>query len=255
MVLNSELSGQTALVTGSAGAIGLCIVEHLIARGVKVFMSSSPDSAEQLRNLSQKFSNQIVGSLAIDLADKDNCSHLFTMAQEASEHKKIEILINCAGISIDNLFLRVSDEEWKKQFDINLNSSWYMTKIALKHMMHNRYGRVVSISSVIGHIGNPGQVAYAATKSALYGMTRTLAKEVATRGVTVNTVSPGFIESPMTQKLMQNEEMFKKVLSNIPVGYIGKPQDVASTVSFLVSPSASYITGIDIPVCGGMYMN
>jgi 3-oxoacyl-[acyl-carrier protein] reductase len=249
-----NLNKQVAIVTGATGAIGSSIVEHLTQHGASVFLTSSPGSAEQMQNMGDS-NPGIIGSLAIDLSAPGACDEVLKLAISHSPTAKVDILVNCAGIAIDNLFLRISDEEWDNQFNVNLKSLWKLTQATLKHMSRNRYGRVISISSVIGHIGNVGQVVYASTKSALYGMTKSLAREVAQRGITVNTVSPGFIESPMTAKLVANDELFQKVLSNIPMGQIGKPEDVAAAVVYLASYGAKYVTGIDISVCGGMYMN
>lgn len=241
-----DLTGRNAIVTGANGAIGSCISKVLLSHGANVFLVGSNGST--MDNIPG-----IIGQISVDITHEGAIQKIFNSALSACP--KIDILVNCIGISVDNLFLKITEDEWDSQINVNLKSTWLLTQAALKHMMRNKYGRIVSISSVIARIGNVGQTVYATTKSGLYGMTRSLAREVASRGITVNTVSPGFIESQMTQKLMENQELKSSILANVPLGYIGKPEDVASAVLYLVSDEARYVTGADIQVSGGMYMN
>jgi len=241
---------KKAIVTGANGAIGSSIVRSLRQQGVSVFLVGSNSSEGNLTRLNNDISG--AGFAAVDFTQLFLLESVVEAADSAMDG--VDILVNCAGIAIDNLFLRVTDEEWDSQIRINLTSAWKMSKLCAKLMMRNGWGRIVSISSVIAHVGNPGQAAYAASKAGLIGMTRSLAREVGSRGVTVNTISPGFIKSPMTEKLTENPKMSEKILGNIPLGYFGEPEDVAASVSFLVSEGARYITGSDICVSGGMYM-
>jgi 3-oxoacyl-[acyl-carrier protein] reductase len=246
-----RLDNKTAVVTGANGAIGSSIVKALINQGANVFLVGSVNSHQHLEEMTHSHA-QVAGYLAIDLAESGFAPKV--MAEAISKLGKVDILINCAGIAVDNLFLRISEQEWDSQINLNLKSSWEMTQAALKHMMQKRWGRVISISSVIGKVGNVGQTVYSTSKAALYGMSMSLAREVASRNITVNTVSPGFIESPMTEKLITNQEMKQNILGRIPVGRIGSPEEVAASVVYLASEEAAYITGIDLCISGGMWM-
>jgi 3-oxoacyl-[acyl-carrier protein] reductase len=236
------------LITGASGAIGIAI-SHCLARGQnKLYLVGSKANGQEVKVTFESSEHKF---FHINL---ENLLEIDTLAEEIKALGGVDVLINCAGIAIDNLFLRVSDEEWEKQIRVNLTAAWKLSRLLVPGMCKSGWGRIISISSVIGHLGNAGQAAYAASKAGLVGMTKSLAKEVAARGVTVNTISPGFIESAMTHRIMQDATKSAKILSNIPVGYFGKPEDVAAAVEFLVSDGARYITGTDISVSGGLWM-
>jgi len=246
-----QLENKSAIVTGANGAIGSAIVRALIAQGATVFLVGSANSQQQLEEIRQNHP-EVAGYIAIDLTQSGAANQIMISALE--KMGKTDILVNCAGIAIDNLFLRISEQEWDTQIDLNLKSTWALTQVALKHMMQKRQGRVISISSVIGKAGNVGQVVYSTSKAALYGMTMSLAREVASRGITVNTISPGFIESPMTEKLINDPDLKQSILGRIPLNRIGTPAEVAAAVIYLASDEAGYITGIDLCISGGMWM-
>jgi 3-oxoacyl-[acyl-carrier protein] reductase len=235
-----QVQNKKALITGANGAIGMEIARTLHEVGHKLHLVGSGKAASELVALSQTFGADVS---IIDFTEPWELKGDF------------DILINCAGIAIDNLFLRVTDDEWDRQIKVNLTTAWKLSKQVALFMCKQGWGRIISISSVIGHLGNVGQAAYAASKAGLFGMTRSLAREIASKGVTVNTVSPGFIKSPMTEKLMQDEVKSNRILANIPMGYFGEPVDVANAVKFLCSEGARYITGCDLIVSGGMLMD
>jgi 3-oxoacyl-[acyl-carrier protein] reductase len=242
-----ELTGKTALVTGASGGIGEAIARALHARGATVALSGT--RREALDALADALATR-VHVLPCDLADAAAVESLVPAAEAAMGG--LEILVSNAGVTKDNLFMRMKDDEWDKVIAVNLTATFRLARASLKTMMRHRRGRIVGITSVVGVVGNPGQGNYAASKAGMIGMFKSLAAEVATRGVTVNCVAPGFIESPMTAVL--NEKQRAAVLSAVPMGRLGAGADVAAAVVFLASPEAGYVTGQTLHVNGGMAM-
>ena len=243
----TKLTNKRALITGATGDIGKAIVRELHYTGCEIFLSSTKDI--ELRKLSKELGKR-VNFLPINLTGTKNAQLLINEAIETMG--SVDILVNNAGITQDTLFMRMSDEQWNSVLDVNLNSSMALARGAIKNMIKNKWGRIINITSVVGVTGNPGQANYAASKAALIGMSKSIAKEVASRGITVNCIAPGFISSAMTQKL--TEEQQSKILMNIPMNRMGEPKDVAETVLFLSSNSANYITGQTLHVNGGLAM-
>ena len=240
-----DLTGRKALVTGATGGIGGAIAYALRKQGAAVAVSGTRE------DVLRKIANELSGiPLPCDLSNRDSVQDLPARAREALGG--LDILVNNAGITRDGLALRMSDSDWDQVLEVNLGACFRLARVALRGMMRQRWGRIVSISSVVGHTGNPGQVNYAAAKAGVAGMTRSLALEVASRGITVNAVAPGLIETAMTAGLegQQREAM----LSRVPVGRIGEPGDVAAAVVFLASDEAAYVTGETLHVNGGMAM-
>lgn len=242
-----SLSGKTALVTGATGGIGGAIARGLSAQGARVAVSGT--RIEVLEALAAEIGNGAV-ALPCNLSDMASVEALVPAADAAMG--QVDILINNAGITRDNLFLRMKDEEWEQVINVNLTASFRLMRAAVKGMMRRRNGRIISIGSVVGTTGNPGQGNYAASKAGLIGMSKALAAEVASRGVTVNVIAPGFIESPMTDAL--NDKQKDAILANVPMGRLGLGSDIASAAIFLASPEAAYLTGQTLHVNGGMAM-
>ena len=246
--MNISLKQRNVLVTGGAGGIGAEIVKSMYSLGANVLISGSNE--QKLEKLSNNFSNPLL-YFAADLSKSDDIERLVDRTLEKFNNK-LDILINNAGITRDNLTLRMKDSEWSDVINLNLNSSFYLTKFFLKNMIKNRYGRVINISSVVGSSGNLGQANYAASKAGIEGMSKSIALEVASRNITINCVAPGFIETDMTKNLLsKNEDALKR---SIPMGRVGLPNEVANVVSFLASDAAGYITGQTIHVNGGLYI-
>ncbi len=243
-----NLSGKTALVTGATGGIGGAIAKRLHADGVTIAISGTRE--EKLKELASELGNDRVYILPCDLSDIDAVKELAKKA--ALEMGNIDILVCNAGVTKDNLAMRMSDDEWNDVININLSSVFALNRACLRGMMKKRFGRIINIGSVVGTSGNAGQANYAAAKAGLTGMGKAIAAEVASRGITVNVVAPGFIKTPMTDKL--NDEQKKKITSTIPSGTFGTPEDIAGIVAFLGSDDARYITGQTIHVNGGMLM-
>ncbi|QEK38461.1 3-oxoacyl-ACP reductase FabG [Candidatus Cytomitobacter primus] len=242
-----DFSGRTVLITGATGGIGSVIAKEFIDKGAKVFVTGMEDS--KLLELKDELGAGCAGYCKANLLDDDDLKNLYDSAIKAMG--KVDILVNSAGITRDKLFMRVTDEDWNLHMNVNLNSVWKLTKIVLMGMMKNRYGRVINLSSIVGCMGNAGQVAYSTSKAAMLGMTKTLAKEVASRNITVNAIAPGFIETPMTKDLLdKNPEMF----NNIPAGKAGTPKDVAAGALYLASENSGYVTGTTLHINGGMLM-
>src|SRR3954468_5594359 len=240
-----DLTGRKALVTGATGGIGGAIARALHAQGATVTVSGTRRAA--LDELASALGER-VHVVEANLSDKDSVEALVPAAETAMEG--LDILVNNAGITKDNLFLRMKDDEWGAVLAVNLTAAFRLSRAAVKGMMRRRYGRIVNIGSVVGSTGNPGRVNYVPPKAGLIGMSKALAAEVASRGITVNVVAPGFIESPMTQAL--NEKQREGILANVPMGRLGEAADVASAVVYLASDEAGYVTGHTLHVNGGM---
>ncbi len=242
-----SLTGKTALVTGATGGIGGAIARALAVQGARVAVSGT--RVEVLEALAAELGGGAV-ALPCNLSDAASVEALVPAADAALG--QVDILVNNAGITRDNLFLRMKDEEWEQVIAVNLTASFRLMRAAVKGMMRRRNGRIISIGSVVGTTGNPGQGNYAASKAGLIGMSKALAAEVASRGVTINVIAPGFIESPMTEAL--NDKQREAILGNVPMGRLGTGGDIAAAAVFLASPEAAYLTGQTLHVNGGMAM-
>jgi len=242
-----ELSGLNALVTGATGGLGGQIARALHAQGATVGISGT--RAEALEALAKELGER-VHILPCNLGDKDAVEALVPAAEAAMG--QVDILVNNAGITRDGLFMRMKDEDWEQVLNVYLTSAFRLSRACMKGMMKRRFGRVISITSVVGVTGNPGQGNYAASKAGMIGMSKSLAAEVASRGITVNCVAPGFIESPMTDAL--NEKQKESILATIPAGRLGAGNDIASACVYLASREAAYVTGVTLHVNGGMAM-
>lgn len=242
-----DLTGKTALVTGASGGIGGAIATALHGAGATVALSGTREAP--LRELADSLGDRAHVVLA-NLGDPESVAALPKAAAEAMG--SIDVLVNNAGITRDNLFMRMSDDEWAQVMDVNLTSVFKLSRSVLRGMMKARWGRIVNITSVVGSTGNPGQGNYAAAKAGLVGMSKSLAYEVASRGITVNCVAPGFIATPMTDKLTDDQK--SKILTQIPAGQMGSPDDIGAAVLYLASPQAGYVTGTTLHVNGGMAM-
>jgi 3-oxoacyl-[acyl-carrier protein] reductase len=245
-----HLKGQTALVTGAARGIGRAIAEALAQEGANiVVVDLNIDEARQCAEYMESLGVKAI-ALSGDVSKSEDVKNIFEKTVE--EFGGFDILVNNAGITKDALLLRMKEEEWDAVLSVNLKSVFLCTKEAVKTMAKKRYGRIINIASVVAFTGNPGQANYSASKAGIVGLTKTTAKEYASRGITVNAVAPGFIMTAMTEKLPENikEEMLK----NIPLGRFGNPDDVANAVLFLALPQSGYITGQVIHVNGGMFM-
>lgn len=246
-----ELSGKIAVVTGGSRGIGKAIALELAENGANVVINYSKDS-KGAQEVAENIRNKGIDCLTIK-ANVSSASEVENMVETIIErYGRIDILVNNAGITRDSLLARMKEKDWDDVIDINLKGVYNCTKSVVKIMMKQRWGRVVNISSVVGITGNPGQTNYSAAKAGIIGFTKSCARELASRGITVNAVAPGFIRTDMTDKL--RNEIKKELESKIPVGRLGKPEDVAHTVLFLVSSKADYITGQVINVDGGMVM-
>lgn len=242
-----DLTGKNALVTGASGGIGGAIAELLHAAGATVALSGTREAP--LQELAAKLGSR-AHVVPADLSDAESVLALPKAA--AGAMGSVDILVNNAGITRDNLFMRMSDEEWAQVLEVNLTSVFRLSRAVLRGMMKARWGRIVNITSVVGATGNPGQGNYAAAKAGLVGMSKSLAYEVASRGITVNCVAPGFIATAMTDKL--SDEQKDRILTQIPAGKMGRPEDIAAAVQYLSSPQAGYVTGTTLHVNGGMAM-
>ncbi len=241
-----SFKGKKILITGATGGIGGALVRKFVSLDGNVLATGT--NTEKLDALKKDFQN--INILKFDISDHSKIEEF--IENVSSQLMGLDVLINNAGVNMDNLSLRMNNSEWKKVIDINLGSTFLMCKYAIKKMLKNKYGRVVNITSVVGHTGNLGQSNYAASKAGIIGMSKSLAIEYAKKNITINCVSPGFIKSKMTDNIV---ESVKAVLtSRIPMAKLGTGEDVSNTVAFLSSDSASYITGETIHVNGGMYM-
>lgn len=245
----SELTRQVALVTGASRGIGAAIAEQLAKDGFVVIGTATTE--EGGAKISQHLA-AFEGCYGVRLNVNDAAEAEAVMDGIAKKHGAIHVLVNNAGITRDQLTMRMKDEDWDAVCDTNLKAVFRMCRAAVRPMMKQRYGRIINITSVVGASGNPGQANYAAAKAGVAGMTRALARELGSRGITVNCVAPGFIETDMTAALPA--EQHKALLGQIPLGCLGKPADVAHAVAYLASRNAAYVTGQELHVNGGMYM-
>ncbi len=245
----SQLQGKVALVTGASRGIGKAIATELAAQGATVVGTATSESGAAA--ISEYLAATGGKGLALNVTDKDSVEAVLKTITD--EFGGIDILINNAGITRDNLLMRMKDEEWQDIINTNLTSIFTLSKAVLRGMMKKRYGRIVNVGSVVGSAGNAGQANYAAAKAGVIGFSKSMAREVASRGITINVVAPGFIDTDMTKALTddQREAIFK----DIPANRLGQPEEIAATVAFLVSDGAAYITGETIHVNGGMYMS
>jgi 3-oxoacyl-[acyl-carrier protein] reductase len=242
-----DLSGMTALVTGASGGIGSAIAKALAGQGARLAVSGS--NVEKLESFRGSLGGDHI-ALACNLGDAAAVDALVPQAVEALG--KLDILVNNAGVTRDNLAMRMKDEEWADVIRINLEAAFRLARAALKPMMRARYGRIISITSVVGATGNPGQANYAASKAGLVGMSKALAQEVASRAITVNCIAPGFIRSAMTDALPNAQK--EALLGRIPAGQLGEGNDVAAAAVYLASREAQYVTGQTLHVNGGLAM-
>ena len=241
-----NFKNKKILITGATGGIGNALVKKFVTLEGNVMATGT--KTEKLDTLKKNFPN--INILKFDISDHSKIEEF--IENVSSQLSGLDILVNNAGINMDNLSLRMKEEEWKKVIDVNLGSTFFLCKHAIKKMLKNKYGRIVNITSIVGHTGNLGQSNYAASKAAIIGMSKSLAIEYAKKNITINCVSPGFIQSKMTESIV---ESIKAVLtSRIPMARLGTGEDVSNTVAFLSSDAASYITGETIHVNGGMYM-
>lgn len=242
-----SLDGKTALVTGASGGIGAEIARAMHSQGARVVLSGT--RVEPLEALAQELAGALV--VPSNLGEPDAPAQLLANSETALG-KGVDIVVNNAGITRDMLAMRLKDEDWDAVVNVNLTASFKLAKAALRGMMRQKWGRIIGISSVVGITGNPGQANYAASKAGMIGYTKALAREVASRGITVNTVAPGYIDTAMTDFLSDADR--EKLTAAIPCGYTGKPSDVAAAVIYLASQEASYVTGQTLSVNGGMAM-
>ena len=244
-----DISGRVAIVTGSGRGMGRAIALKLAEVGATIVINDIGET-EPLEGVVEEIKAMGRQSLAI-VADVSSLSDVARLVETTiATYGKVDILVNNAGIARDQLLVRMSDEDWDKVLSVNLKSVFLCTRAVLRHMIKQRWGRIISISSIVGVVGNAGQANYASAKAGIIGFTRSIAKEVASRGITVNAIAPGFIDTEMTQRL---EESWRQELKRrIPLGYFGSPRDVAEAVAFLASEEARYITGQVLGVDGGM---
>ncbi|MBI0096090.1 3-oxoacyl-ACP reductase [Gilliamella apicola] len=242
-----NLSGKIALVTGASRGIGKAIAEKLVACGATVIGTATTENGAEA--ISQYLGQNGKG-LALNVTDEASIESVISTIK--AEFGDIDILVNNAGITRDNLLMRMKDDEWQDILDTNLTSVFRLSKALMRTMMKKRYGRIITIGSVVGAMGNAGQSNYAAAKAGLIGFSKSLAREVASRGITVNVVAPGFIATDMTAALTDEQKAL--TVAQVPVGRLGEPAEIASAVAFLASDEASYITGETLHVNGGMYM-
>jgi 3-oxoacyl-[acyl-carrier protein] reductase len=249
--MNDRLDGQVAIVTGASRGIGEAIALALARAGATILGTSTSEAgAARVTEAIAAAGGKGAGRV-LDVRDSAACAALVQSAQE--EHGQVSILVNNAGVTRDNLLARMKDEDWDEIQATNLKAVFVLSRAVLRGMMKARSGRIVNITSVVGFTGNAGQANYAAAKAGLVGFSKSLAREVGSRGITVNCVAPGFVETDMTRAL--SEEQARKLLENIPLGRLGKVDDVAQAVLFLCSAGAAYISGATLHVNGGMYMD
>lgn len=244
-----SLSGKLALITGASGGIGAAIARQLHERGAIVVLSGTREGA--LQDVAVALGSERVHIVPANLSDDAQADALVSRAEEVAG-QPLDILVNNAGLTRDTLAVRMKDDDWAQVLKVDLESPFRLARAALKGMQRRRSGRIISISSIVGTTGNPGQANYAAAKAGIVGMSKSLAQEVGRRGVTVNVVAPGFVETAMTDVLP--EAVREKLLGNIPLGRMGRPEDVAAAVVYLASDEAGWVTGTTLHVNGGMAM-
>ena len=246
--MSKELEGEIALVTGASRGIGKAIAEQLASQGATVIGTATSDAGAD--NISA-YLNDVGGKgMCLNVTDTDSVAAVIKAITE--EFGDVSILVNNAGITKDNLLMMMKEDQWDDIINTNLTSIYRLSKAVIRKMMKARKGRIINIASVVGMTGNPGQTNYSATKAGMLGFTKSLAREIGSRNITVNCVAPGFIDTDMTKELP--EEQRKALISQIPLGRLGDPADIAAAVGFLAAPAAAYITGETINVNGGMYM-
>ena len=242
-----NLKNKKILITGATGGIGNCLVEKFNNFGCKIVATGTNE--EKLDKLKKKFANIHVEKFKLDEHDK-----IETFVEKVNDKLEgLEVVVNNAGITLDNLSIRLTEDNWKKVIDVNLTSTFLMCKFAIKKMLKKRYGRIINITSIVGHTGNLGQTNYAASKAGIVAFSKSLAIEYAKKNININCVSPGFIKTEMTDKI--SEDFKKNLISKIPSGDLGTGEDVSNCVAFLASDMAKYINGETIHVNGGMYMS
>lgn len=251
MTTSGTLQGQVALVTGASRGIGRAIALELGRLGATVVGTATSDSGAEA--ISAYLAEAGVKGKGMMLEVRDAAQVDATLSAIEKEFAAVGILVNNAGITRDNLAMRMKDDEWDAVIDTNLKAVFRLSKAVMRGMMKARQGRIINITSVVGHAGNPGQANYCAAKAGVSGMTRALARELGTRHITVNCVAPGFIDTDMTKVL--DDKHKESLVAGIPLGRLGQPEDIAAAVAFLASPAASYVTGNTIHVNGGMYMD
>lgn len=245
-----QFAGQVALVTGASRGIGRAIALQLASQGVRVIGTATTDAGAQA--ISEALAGH-AGGRGICLNVNDGQALEAAVETIVKEHGALHVLVNNAGITRDMLSMRMKDDDWDAVIDTNLKAVFRASRAVTKPMMKQRYGRIINITSVVGASGNPGQANYAAAKAGVAGMTRSLARELGSRGITVNCVAPGFIDTDMTKKL--SEQQTSALMAQIPLGRLGQASDIAHAVAFLASPQAGYITGTELHVNGGMFMS
>ncbi|MGL4515395.1 MAG: 3-oxoacyl-ACP reductase FabG [Shewanella sp.] len=247
MSINLSLAGKVALVTGASRGIGRAIAETLVEAGaIVVGTATSEKGAAAI----QEYLGDKGFGLVLNVTDSQSVADLFDSIKEKAGD--VDILVNNSGITRDNLLMRMKDDEWQDIIDTNLTSLFRLSKPVMRTMMKKRFGRIINIGSVVGTMGNAGQVNYSAAKAGLIGFTKSLAREVASRQITVNAIAPGFIQTDMTDELTEDQQ--KAIMSQVPMERLGQAQEIANAVLFLASDSAAYITGETLHVNGGMYM-
>ena len=246
--MSKELEGEIALVTGASRGIGKAIAEQLAAQGATVIGTATSDAGAD--NITAYLSSAGGKGMCLNVTDVDSIAAV--MKAITDEFGAVSILVNNAGITKDNLLMMMKEDQWNDIINTNLTSIYRLSKAVIRRMMKARKGRIINIASVVGLTGNPGQTNYSATKAGMLGFTKSLAREIGSRSITVNCVAPGFIDTDMTKELP--EEQRAALISQIPLNRLGDPNDIAAAVTFLAGPAAAYITGETINVNGGMYM-
>ena len=243
-----DLNGRTALITGATGGIGAEVAKALHSQGAEVVLTGTRQNAldDLMADLGER-----CHALTANLSDREAVAGLADQAAEKTG-KPVDILVNNAGITRDGLMMRIKDEDWDNVMEVNLNAAMILSRAVLRGMMKNRWGRIIQMSSIVGYTGNPGQANYAAAKAGMTGFTKALAAEVASRGITANVIAPGFISTPMTDALTDDQKA--NLLGNVPAGRLGEAREIAAAVAYLASEEAGYMTGATLHINGGMAM-